>query len=183
MLVSGTSIVNANLQDPSQKTSKPRLWQKQAVERDGHLIGGADLSSVLPGDFILPSDEASQIAISVTLESLDLFEATDSGYETPTEDKSTPLSDISLPPAIKTYSAMMRFTIVSAGEEKKEVNIALNHDIHFVTGHPCAPSQHIDILKTATSPPFSPGASSKSGVHENFTGTFIDSPAPYQQSD
>ncbi|KAH7308787.1 hypothetical protein BKA65DRAFT_519910 [Rhexocercosporidium sp. MPI-PUGE-AT-0058] len=156
--------------DPSQKSSKPRLWQKQAVEHDGHLIGGADFSSVLPGDFILPSDEASQIAISVTFNSLDLFAAADSGHATPTDDKPTPLSDISLPPTIKTYSAMMRFTIVSAGEEKKEVNVALNHDIHFVTAHPCMPSPHIDILKSAMSPAFTLSPSLRPGVHDSFTG-------------
>ncbi|KAG4428657.1 hypothetical protein IFR05_015863, partial [Cadophora sp. M221] len=156
--------------DSSQKSIKPRLWQKQAVEHDGHLIGGADFSSVLPGDFILPSDEASQVAISVTFDSLDLFAATESGHETPTEENQTPLSDLSLALTIKTYSAMMRFTIVSSGEEKKEVNVALNHDIHFVTAHPCVPSPHIDILKAAMSPPFTPNPSLRSGVHDSFTG-------------
>ncbi|KAH7409625.1 hypothetical protein BKA64DRAFT_742685 [Cadophora sp. MPI-SDFR-AT-0126] len=156
--------------DPSQKSGKPRLWQKQNVEHDGHVIGGADFSSVLPGDFILPSDESSQTAISVTFESLDLFTATDSGQETPTEDKSTPLSEVSLAPSIKTYSAMMRFTIVASGEDKKEANVALNHDIHFVTAHPCIPSPHVDILKTAMSPALVPSPSSRSGNQDAITG-------------
>ncbi|KAH9224975.1 hypothetical protein DL95DRAFT_517115 [Leptodontidium sp. 2 PMI_412] len=163
-------IARTDLQDSSQKSTKPRLWQKQAVEHDGHLIGGADFSSVLPGDFILPSDEASQVAISVKFDSLDLFAAAESGLETPTEDNQTPHSDLSLAPTIKTYSAMMRFTVVSAGEEKKEVNVALNHDIHFVTAHPCVPSPYIDILKAAMSPAFTPTPSLKSGVHDSFKG-------------
>ncbi len=107
----------------------------------------------------------------MNLESLDLFAASDSAQETPTEDKATPLSDLSLAPTIKTYSTMMRFTVESAGEEKREVNIALNHDVHFVTAHPCVPSPHIDILKSAMSPSFTPPAQSPiSGVHEVFTG-------------
>jgi len=156
--------------DPSEKSGKPRLWQKQNVEHDGHVIGGADFSSVLPGDFILPSDEASQTAISVTFESLDLFAAADSGQETPTEDHTTPLSEVSLAPTIKTYSAMMRFTIVATGEDKKEVNVALNHDVHFVTAHPCVPSPHVDMLKTAMSPAFLPSPSSRSGNQDACTG-------------
>ena len=162
--------VQTDIPDPSQKAGKPRLWQKQNVEHDGHVIGGADFSSVLPGDFILPSDEASQTAISVTFDSLDLFAAADSGQETPTEDHTTPLSEVSMAPTIKTYSAMMRFTIVATGEEKKEVNVALNHDIHFVTAHPCVPSTHVDILKTAISPAFLPSPSSRSGNQDACTG-------------
>lgn len=169
---SSLAIARTDLQDSSQKSTKPRLWQKQAVEHDGHLIGGADFSSVLPGDFILPSDEASQVAISVKFESLDLFAAAESGHETPTEDNQTPHSDLSLAPTIKTYSAMLRFTVVSAGEEKKEVNVALNHDIHFVTAHPCVPSPYIDILKAAMNPAFTPTPSLKSGVHDSFKGMF-----------
>ncbi|KAK0110119.1 hypothetical protein ONS95_002773 [Cadophora gregata] len=156
--------------NPSQKSDKPRLWQKQNIEHDGHVTGGADISSALPGDFILPSDEAIQTAISVTFESLDLFAAADSRHETPTEENSTPLSGVSLTPTIKTYSAMVCFTIVATGEDKKEVNIALNHDIHFVTAHPCVPSLHVGILKTAMSPGTTPSPSVRSGNHETFTG-------------
>ncbi|PBP28268.1 hypothetical protein BUE80_DR000807 [Diplocarpon rosae] len=132
-----------------RRASKPRLWQKQAIERDGHITGGAELSSVLPGDFILPADESSLDAIAVTLESLDLFEATESGQNTPTDEEPTPISQISLAPSIKTYSAMMKFAIKASGEERREVHVALNHDVHFVTAHPCIESPHSDILASS----------------------------------
>ncbi|CZS96470.1 uncharacterized protein RAG0_05769 [Rhynchosporium agropyri] len=170
--------------DPAQKSSKPRLHQKQSIEHDGHLLGGADYESVLPGDFTLPSDDMnpSQLSIEVDFESLDLFE---SANETPTGDDwddhnhehPTPLSDISGMSGekmIRTYSAMMRFTITltrtedissqtknqrgQEGElklvkdiEEKEMNVALNHDVHFVTAHPCFPSPGVEILTSAMS--------------------------------
>ncbi len=46
------------------------------------------------------------------------------------------------------YSAMIRFLIKFEGEERKEINIALNHDVLFVTAHPCVPSPYMDILKS-----------------------------------
>ncbi|OWP01165.1 hypothetical protein B2J93_5445 [Marssonina coronariae] len=138
--------------DWDQRARKPRLWQKQAVERDGHVTGGADFSSVLPGDFTLPVDKASLDAITVTLESLDLFEAAESGLNTPTAEEPTPISQLSLAPPIKTYSAMIKFTVVASGEEKREVNVALNHDVHFVTAHPCIDSPHPDTLSLLMDP-------------------------------
>jgi hypothetical protein len=70
------------------------------------------------------------------------------------EDEPSPLSDDSDTPKIQTYSAMMRFTTEADGEERKEVNISLTHDVFFVTAHPCIPSAHAEILKTPTSPSF-----------------------------
>ena len=67
---------------------------------------------------------------------------------------------------------MMRFTIVATGEDKKEVNVALNHDVHFVTAHPCVPSSHVNMLKTAMSPAFLPSPSSRSGDKEASTGMY-----------
>jgi hypothetical protein len=133
------------------------LWQKSLVEHDGNVIGGADTSSILPGDFILPSDETNQGPFIVSFESLDLFAAVDSVHTTPTSTptkvKATPLTE-NLSPRIQTYSALTRFTVEVDGEEKREVNVSLAHDVHFVTAFPCISSPHTDILKSPTSPSF-----------------------------
>jgi hypothetical protein len=151
--------------DNAQK--KPRIWHKTAIEHDGNVIGGADASSVLPGDFILPSDESAQRPLSVKLESLDLFAAVDSVNDTPLQENPTPLTDNSEPPSIRTYSAMMRFSVDSDGEEKKEINFSLQYDVHFVTSHPCVASQHTDLLMSPTSPSFQKNEPRSPGI---FTG-------------
>lgn len=140
--------------DSSGKESKPRIWRKTSVERRGHIIGGADLDSVLPGDFILPSDESIQIGLAVNLESLDLFAAVDSLPETPNNETETPLSDLNETPVIKTYNAMMRFSVQADGEDLKEVNLSLSKDVFFLTAHPCITSQSTEVLKSPNSPSF-----------------------------
>jgi hypothetical protein len=159
----------------SDKDAKPRIWHKAAVERDGHVIGGADSSSVLLGDFILPSDESSQQPLWIKLESLDLFAATDSVETTPTMDTPTPLTDTSELSGIRTYSAMMRFSVDGDGEEKKEVNLALSNDVHFVTAFPCVASKHTDLLKSPISPSFQIPETSRAGS----PGAFVGMPQPY----
>ena len=154
----------------SDKDVKARIWHKGAIERDGHVIGGADSSSVLPGDFILPSDESPQHPLLIKLESLDLFAATDSVHTTPTKDTQTPLTDISEPPRIRTYSAMMRFSVDADGEEKKEVNLALSNDVYFVTAFPCVSSSHTNLLKSPTSPSFQMPEQSRTGSSGTFVG-------------
>ena len=152
------------------KEAKPRIWYKTAIERDGHVIGGADSSSVLPGDFVLPSDESSQQPLSIKLESLDLFAAAASVHDTPTKETPTPLSDMSEPPEIGTYSAMMRFSVDADGEEMKEVNLALSNDVHFVTAFPCVSSSHTGLLKSPTSPSFHIPEQSRSKSSTSFVG-------------
>ncbi|TVY83148.1 hypothetical protein LSUE1_G002654 [Lachnellula suecica] len=136
-----------------QQADKPRIWHKSAIETNGNVIGGADPSTVLPGDFVLPSNESVQQPLVVNFESLDLFAAADS-VRTSMEETATPSTSFSRLPKLVTYSAMMKFTIKVDGEEGKEVNLALTFDIHFVTAHPCAPSSHTDVLKSPTSPSF-----------------------------
>ncbi|KAG0651665.1 hypothetical protein D0Z07_1625 [Hyphodiscus hymeniophilus] len=146
--------VELNPQTESHRDAKPRIWHKSAVERDGHIIGGADLSSVLPGDFIIPSDESIQAPLLIKLESFDLFATTDSTHTTPTKETPTPVSDMSELPSIRSYSAMIRFSVDVDGEEKREVNLALSNDVYFATVFPCVASSHMNILKTPTSPSF-----------------------------
>lgn len=138
--------------ETSDSNEKPRIWEKADIEHDGHIIGGADASSVLPGDFIIPSDRPASQPFSITLESLDLFAAVDSVPTTPMREVQTPFSGVSEAPQIHTYSAMMRFSV--EGETNKELNFALTHDVLFVTAHPCTTSSHMGMLNSPTSPAF-----------------------------
>jgi hypothetical protein len=140
----------------SDQGVKPRIWQKAIVEREGNVIGGADPSSVLPSDFIIPSEESTQKSLSIKLESLDLFNLSDSIEITPMNDTPTPLSDVTKSPEIRNCSAIMRFSVDvnGEGEDKKELNLALLNDVYFVTASPCVPSSHMYILKTPGSPTF-----------------------------
>lgn len=88
----------------------------------------------------------------MVFESLDLFSALDSEANSITETPGTETTETNAP-GIKTYSAMMRFALEIEGEGK-EVNLALSHDVHFVTAHPCVASPFLDILRTPTSPSF-----------------------------
>ncbi|KAF4630195.1 hypothetical protein G7Y89_g7946 [Cudoniella acicularis] len=164
--------------DPDTQGGKPRIWHKTLIETDGNVIGGADISSVLPGDFVIPSDESFQKPFSIVFESLDLFSAVDSDTSS-VQETPTPLTEPTNSSRIQTYSAMMRFMIESS-EAKREINLALAHDVHFVTAHPCVPSPYTDILRTPTSPSFqisdqssfrSAKASGNHPLHKAFTYT------------
>lgn len=136
-----------------RKMEKRRLWNKSLIEARGSVLGGADSSSVLPGDFVIPSDESTQKPLSVVFESLDLFSAVDSEANSIAETPGTETETAEIHvPGIKTYSAMMRFALGIEGDGKKEVNLALSHDVNFVTAHPCVPSPFMDIIRTPTSP-------------------------------
>ena len=138
------------------------------------MLGGADTSSVLPGDFILPSDLSTQPSFSITFESLDLFSTAESVHSSSFVEP-TPLSDADSEAAnIQTYSAMMRFTSLAEGEEKKEINVSLTHDVYFVTAHPCIPSHHAEILKAPGSPSFR--AQSPSSVSSPSSSTSVSPP-------
>jgi hypothetical protein len=131
------------------------------------------MSSILPGDFLLPSDTSFQPSLSITFESLDLFSTAESVHSTSTDEPS-PLTDVSDEGKIQTYSAMMRFTSVAEGEEKREVNVSLTHDVYFVTAHPCIPSPHAEILKMPTSPTSVSSNSPKFlGMYSSFLATQI----------
>ena len=60
--------IEAEPVDVEKSKGKPRIWHKSAIERDGNVIGGADSSSVLPGDFILPPDDVSLVPMATNLE-------------------------------------------------------------------------------------------------------------------
>ncbi|KAF5873102.1 putative helicase-like protein [Botrytis fragariae] len=182
--ISGEAWVNIDVDTASVEdatTDTPRILQKAVIERDGSVIGGADPSSILPGDFVAVYDSPTLNPPSITFESLDLF-AVDSDETTPTEEEPTPQTELSTAPSIKTYSAMMRFLLSLDGDDKKEINVALTHDIHFVTAHPCVKSHSIEVLKSPTSPLFRqngdesdqiPNPNMGHPLHKAFTYTII----------
>lgn len=130
-----------------------------AVEKQSNVLGDADPSIVLPADFIIPFEntyrEKPPPTLWIELKSLALWAPVDSVHTTPTEENTeTPFSDASTrPPEIHTYPAALSFVISQDDEpEVKEKTFILNHDVYFVTAHPCVPSQHVKIMKSATSP-------------------------------
>ncbi|KAG4033822.1 hypothetical protein MFRU_004g03250 [Monilinia fructicola] len=154
--VFGESWVNVDVESASKEDATretPRILHKTVIERDGSVIGGADPSSILPGDFVAVYDPPTPNPPTIIFESLDLF-AVDSDEITPTEEEPIPQTDTTTAPSIKTYSAMMRFLMDLDGDEKKEINIALTNDVHFVTAHPCVKSHNIEVLRSPTSPFF-----------------------------
>lgn len=144
------SIFLAADSEVTDTTAKPpRILQKTIIERDGSVIGGADPSSILPGDFVAVYDIPTPNPPSIIFESLDLF-AVDSDETTPTEEEPTSQTDMTTAPSIKTYSAMMRFLMDLDADDKKEINVALTNDVHFVTAHPCVKAHSIEVLKSPT---------------------------------
>lgn len=126
---------------------------KSAIEHDGHITAGFAPHSTLPGDFIVPYDKPSQQPF-IHFESLDLFTTVDSIHSTPSGQTPTPVTEGTRSPGIRTYSAMMRFSVEIAGEEIKEMNFALENDVFFVTAHPCLPSHDMEPLNSPTVPTF-----------------------------
>ncbi|TVY49935.1 hypothetical protein LOCC1_G000505 [Lachnellula occidentalis] len=170
--------------DADKQTAKARIWHKKEIETHGNLIGGTDASSILPGDFVFPSDESLQPPLAVNLECLQLIPVADS-VQTSTDETPTPLTGNTDSPGIQTYSAMINFIIHGGKEAKKDVNLTLIYDARFVTAHPCIPSTEKDLLKSATttsrnssyeSSVGSPGSPSLNGghpLHKAFTYTRI----------
>ncbi|KAG9237050.1 hypothetical protein BJ875DRAFT_184516 [Amylocarpus encephaloides] len=156
------------LSGSSKTGSKARIWHKTTIEHNGSVLGGADFNSVLPGDFVLPSDESMQKPFSVDFESLDLFAAADSEANSIAEAIS-PFTDITGSSNIKTYSAMMRFKLDTENEGQREINLALHHDVNFVSAHPCVSSPYNDIIRTPTSPTFQ--ISEHSSIRSVFANT------------
>lgn len=147
------------------------------------MLGDGDASTILPGDFILPVDDVLDAEnLEVTLKSLELFTTGDSVDGTPRDEIPTPMSESTETteiPEIKSYSALMTFTVKSLGGGSRELSFNISYDVHFVTAHPCVPSQHTNLLDSPTSTPFQvPKAppqvgDTKLGPHELYAGMYI----------
>jgi hypothetical protein len=117
---------------------------------------------VLPADFIIPYENIyaqPPPTLWIDFESLNLYAPVDSVHTTPTEETATPFSastETTKAPEIRTYPAALDFKVNSEDQlgntEEKEYTFVLAKDVYFVTAHPCVPSQHVKIMKSATSP-------------------------------
>jgi len=151
-------IANVGTEDVQAINKKARLWTKTSIERESNVLGDTDPSSVLPADFIIPFEniyrEKPPQIITIELNSLKLSAPVDSVHTTPADEKGlTPSTEMSSLPEILTYPAAASFTVTEAGSgQAKEYTYSLCNDVYFVTAHPCAPSQHVKILKSPSSP-------------------------------
>jgi hypothetical protein len=165
-------------EDNSPETA--RIWKKQVVERDGYVLGDGDASTALPGDFRLPFDDIrDNDNLEVMLESLDLSATVQSMRDTPSGENPIPMTKTIEGPTIKSYTASMAFAVSSTAGGVRNMTFDLSHDVHFVTAHPCIPSQHAkNILDSSTSRSFripspqTPSDPKRIGPHELFAGTY-----------
>jgi hypothetical protein len=160
-----------------------RIWKKHSIEHEGHVLGDGDASTILPGDFTLPVDDVLDAEnLEVTLKSLELFATVDLVDDIPRDEKPTPISEATEATEIleiKSYSAMMIFTVKSLGGDSRDLSFNISYDVHFVTAHPCVPSHHTNLLDSLTSPPFQVPktppqvGNTKLGPHELHAGMYI----------
>jgi hypothetical protein len=159
--------------DGAEGPHSARIWKKQTVENDSHVLGNADAGSVLPEDFTLPPpDVRDPVTLVVKLQSLDLISATDSAESTPSQNP-TPATGTTAA-SINTYSAKANFSVDPSDMEKREITFDLTYDVQFVTAHPCVPSKHSRLVSSkANLAPQSPEQQASAeliGPHELFTG-------------
>lgn len=151
-------LPNPNPEDAEHINRKARLWFKAQIEKESGVLGDADPSMVLPADFIIPFEniykEQAPPTLWIDFKALALWAPVDSVHTTPMEEQNaTPSSEATRPPEIHTYPAALTFEVARDDEsEAKEYTFTLANDVYFVTAHPCVPSQHVKIMKSATSP-------------------------------
>ncbi|KFY99436.1 hypothetical protein V498_00759 [Pseudogymnoascus sp. VKM F-4517 (FW-2822)] len=174
-VVEGWVSVDVELEprsDGEEGSHAARIWKKSTVERESHVLGDGDARTILPGDFTLPpADVPDPVNLEVKLESLDLFTGLDSAESSPINEDG-PSGKTTDHPNIRTYSAMLQFTIKPSDEPTKSMNLSLTYDVQFVTAHPCVPSLHTRLIQSSTSPGFQAAQldTKSSGPHTLFTG-------------
>ncbi|KAL2758565.1 hypothetical protein ACRALDRAFT_2052074 [Sodiomyces alcalophilus JCM 7366] len=150
-------IIVDELPEDMDKTGKnARLWAKADIEKESAVLGDADPLSVLPADFIIPFENTYRQpppSLDVQVQSLNLFAPVNSVHTTPTEEHApTPFSDVSRVSQTHTYPSSISFSVISSAGKTQEYTFALSKDVYFVTAHPCAPSAHVRVIKSPSSP-------------------------------
>ncbi|KFY57689.1 hypothetical protein V497_05331 [Pseudogymnoascus sp. VKM F-4516 (FW-969)] len=174
-VVEGWVSVDVELEprsDGEEGSHAARIWKKSTVERESHVLGDGDARTILPGDFTLPPpDVPDPVNMEVVLESLDLFTGLDSAESTPINENGPGVNSADHP-KIRTYSAMLQFTVKPSDQSTRSMNFALTYDVQFVTAHPCVPSLHTRLIQSSTSPGQHAAQldSTSSGPHTLFTG-------------
>lgn len=89
--------------------------------------------------------------MEVKLQSLDLFAGPDAVESTSSTKRTAETETTDAHHKVRTYSAMMQFSVKVESEDPKEMNFALSYDVQFVTAHPCVPSLHTRLIQPASS--------------------------------
>lgn len=163
-----------------KKSKKARIWHKKTVERYSSVIAGADSSSILKGDFVLPSEKPFHTPLTVKFLSLDIFALEDRMrpvYGTDSFVES--LADEDENGVFPLFSSTMRFLVGCTSDFQTELSIDLAYNINFVTAHPCIPPSNTEALLNSVNssynslPPMSPITMQGSGhpLHKAFTYT------------
>lgn len=123
------------------------------VEKESEVLGNADPSSVLPADFIIPTENhyvEPPPVVHVELRTLDFTTARES-LDSPIDEKENVLAADGVKHKISTYSSSITFT-ANWGDNETEHTFSLSREVYFVTAHPCAPSQYVKYAKSPSSP-------------------------------
>ncbi|KAI0405474.1 hypothetical protein F4802DRAFT_561931 [Xylaria palmicola] len=145
------------LDDVTKIGKKARIWGKTSVERESSVLGDADLSDVLPADFIIPHEATypnrPPCNIRIDLKSLNLRAATSSNSPPTSIEQTGSSVDTEKATKPQTYTASMSFSMShDTTDDDVDFDFPLINDVYFVTGHPCAASSYVKYLKSPSSP-------------------------------
>lgn len=153
------NIEVGDVTDDMLRTGKrARIWGKKQIEKESDVIGNGDWSSILPKDFIVPSENMYSRPppsnVRIGLKTLNLAPPTMSLQPTPASEMASPFSfETSATRELLTYPASVSFIIAHDGiEEETEADIPLMNDVNFVTAHPCTPPSKVKLYRSPTSP-------------------------------
>ncbi|KAI0203308.1 hypothetical protein F4808DRAFT_449273 [Astrocystis sublimbata] len=143
--------------DVTRLGKKARIWGKKAVERESNVLGDAELTDILPADFIIPHEATYESRppsnIRIEFKTLAFPTRPDSSNSTPSpEGAKTPSgSREAINP--QSYPASMAFSVShDATDQDINIDLSLKNDVYFVTAHPCAASSYVKYLKSPSSP-------------------------------
>ena len=150
---------DSDAEDKLQIDKKARLWAKQTIERESHVLGNArsDPAGVLPADFVIPTENVYRDklppVIDIRLTELTLHPTTNAVSTTAIERYGIEPAEAGKAQEIHSYAASITFEVtdLDSGDRAKHA-FSLFKDINFVTAHPCVPSQHVRIMKSPSSP-------------------------------
>ncbi|KAL5606356.1 hypothetical protein BROUX41_002773 [Berkeleyomyces rouxiae] len=162
-------VVSHEVKDDLTKTGRQaRLWQKHDIEKASNVIGNSDEKSVLPGDFIIPYEDVYLMQpdnVNVKLHSIEAPRIQPASNGSSPRDSDLAPDHMQLASGVTTsvpsasevnqgtvsMPACMRFAVNLGNDVQREVKVALEYDINFVTAHPCTPSQQVRFVRSPTS--------------------------------
>ena len=122
------------------------------------MLGDVNIDDVLPADFIIAFENTYKTTppkkMTINFQALTLFSPAATPKEMSAGEKmqASSFNDKRQLRETGTYLASMRFWVTTDQSAWKELTFSLSNDINFVTAHPCVPSHHVKIMKSASSP-------------------------------